>query len=228
MVNLSMFEKLNLGDERNILIQGLPSSIEKQFAKLSYSKDVTPLLKSKKIDFALVFAINNAQLCYILKDVFPALHSKSKLWVAYPKSASKIASDLNRQCTWQILENNGYTSDEEVVLDHVWAAIFFKKNEVASSSVTRNAQPDNNTTNENSADRSARSFEKRLSVLPEELASLFGKHKKAKEFFSSLPSVNQKEYVTWIEGAKRADTKQRRLEATLEKLLSGKKNPMEK
>ena len=107
MVTLSMFEKLNLGDERNILIQGLPSSIEKQFAKLSYSKDVTPLLKSKKIDFALVFAINNAQLCYILKDVFPALHSKSKLWVAYPKSASKIASDLNRQCTWQILENNG-------------------------------------------------------------------------------------------------------------------------
>jgi hypothetical protein len=52
MVNHSLFEKLNLLDERNILIQGLPSSIEKQFAKLSYSKDVTPLLKIKKISIA--------------------------------------------------------------------------------------------------------------------------------------------------------------------------------
>jgi hypothetical protein len=227
MVNHSLFEKLNFVDERNILIQGLPSSIEKQFAKLSYSKDVTPLLKARKIDFALVFAINNAQLCYILKDVFPALHIKSKLWIAYPKSASKIASDLNRQNTWQVLQNNGFIIDEEVVLDHVWAAIFFKRNESAvPEDVVRNAQPD--TMNESTIERSARSFEKRLSVLPEELASLFGKHKKAKEFFSSLPSVNQKEYVTWIEGAKRTDTKLRRLEATLEKLLSGKKNPMEK
>ncbi|MDR0792109.1 MAG: YdeI/OmpD-associated family protein [Chitinophagaceae bacterium] len=226
MVNHSLFEKLNFVDERNILIQGLPSSIEKQFAKLSYSKDVTPLLKTRKIDFALVFAINNAQLCYILKDVFPALHIKSKLWIAYPKSASKIASDLNRQNTWLVLQNNGYISDEEVVLDHVWAAIFFKRTEITSIEMVRNAMPD--TMNESAMERSARSFEKRLSVLPEELASLFGKHKKAKEFFSSLPSVNQKEYVTWIEGAKRIDTKQRRLEATLEKLLSGKKNPMEK
>jgi hypothetical protein len=222
-----MFEKLNLGDERNILIQGLPSSIEKQFAKLSYSKDVTPLLKSRKIDFALVFAINNAQLCFILKDVFPALHIRSKLWIAYPKTASKIASDLNRQCTWQVLQNNGYVVEEEVVLDHVWAAIFFKRTEILVLSNARNAQPDS-MLNEISIERSARSFEKRLSVLPEELAHLFGKHKKAKEFFSSLPSVNQKEYVTWIEGAKRADTRQRRLEAVLEKLLSGKKNPMEK
>lgn len=54
----TMFEKLNLSDEKNILIQGLPSSIEKQFAKLSFAKSVTPLLRSRKIDFALVFAIN--------------------------------------------------------------------------------------------------------------------------------------------------------------------------
>ena len=62
MSHQSLFEKLELKDERNLLIQGLPSSIEKQFIKLSYSKNVTPLLKLKKIDFALVFAINVNQL----------------------------------------------------------------------------------------------------------------------------------------------------------------------
>jgi len=48
------------------------------------------------------------------------------------------------------------------------------------------------------------------------------------EFFSSLSFTNQKEYVTWIEGAKKEETRKRRLETALEKLLAGKKNPSEK
>ena len=51
MSNPTMFEKLELLAEKNLLIQGLPSGIEKQFVKLSYSKNVTPLLKTRKIDF---------------------------------------------------------------------------------------------------------------------------------------------------------------------------------
>ena len=54
----TLFDKLQLADEKNLLIQGLPSSIEKQFSKLSFAKNMTPLLKSRKIDFALIFAIN--------------------------------------------------------------------------------------------------------------------------------------------------------------------------
>ena len=50
MVSASLFEKLQLVDQKSILIQGLPSSIEKLFAKLSYAKNVTPLLKSRKIE----------------------------------------------------------------------------------------------------------------------------------------------------------------------------------
>jgi hypothetical protein len=118
---------LQLKDEKSLLIQGLPSSIEKQFAKLSYAKNVTPLLKSRKIDFALIFAVNHQQLCNILHEVFPALHNDSKLWIAYPKTASKIASDLNRDCSWQILSDNDFVSVTDVTLDHVWTAMHFRK-----------------------------------------------------------------------------------------------------
>lgn len=130
MSTQSFFEKLQLKDEKNLLIQGLPSSIEKQFAKLSYAKNVTPLLRTRKIDFALVFAVNHTQLCNILHEIFPALHSESKLWIAYPKSTSKIASDLNRDCSWQILSDNAYESITEIALDHVWTAMHFKKFDV--------------------------------------------------------------------------------------------------
>ncbi|MGC4036007.1 MAG: hypothetical protein QM764_08595 [Chitinophagaceae bacterium] len=123
----TLFEKLQISDEKNLLIQGLPSSIEKQFTKLSFSKNVTPLLKSRKIDFALVFAVNENQLNGILKDVMPALKEASNFWVAYPKTASKIVTDLNRECSWNQLTCAGYESVCQVELDHVWSAMRFGK-----------------------------------------------------------------------------------------------------
>ncbi len=135
MTTQSLFEKLELKDEKTLLIQGLPSSIEKQFAKLSYAKNITPLLKSRKIDFALLFAVNRTQLCKILVDIFPALHSNSKLWIAYPKTTSKIVSDLNRDCSWQVLSDNEYESIAEVTLDHCWNAMHFQKLQPADAVV---------------------------------------------------------------------------------------------
>ncbi|HLO80946.1 MAG TPA: hypothetical protein VK166_08310 [Chitinophagaceae bacterium] len=124
----TVFEKLQLKEEKNLLVQGLPSSVEKQFAKISFSKSVTPLLKSRKIDFALVFAINQNQLTSIMQDVLPAMHNEGKLWIAYPKATSKIVSDLNRQCTWACLKSKGFESIQETELDHVWTAVRFGKN----------------------------------------------------------------------------------------------------
>ena len=132
----SIVEKLRLTDERNLLIQGLPSSIEKQFAKLNFAKNVTPLLRTRKIDWALVFAVNENQLNNILKDVLPALHEESKLWIAYPTITSKISSDLNRDCSWSALTGCGYSGVAQVVLDHVWSALWWKKGELNEIIIT--------------------------------------------------------------------------------------------
>ena len=126
----TLFEKLQLKNEKTLLIQGLPSSIEKQFNKLSFAKNLTPLLRSRKIDFALVFCVNENQLNAILDDIMPALKDESKMWVAYPKVTSKIVTDLNRVNCWHKLTEAGYETAEQVSLDHVWHALQFVKAEV--------------------------------------------------------------------------------------------------
>lgn len=136
----TLFEKLQIKDEKTLLIQGLPSSIEKQFSKLSFSKNLTPLLKIRKIDFALVFAVNENQLNGILCDIMPALKEDSKLWVAYPKLTSKITTDLNRDCSWNKLTNAGFEGVLQVTLDHVWSATRFKKLDVMSPLLKRKKQ----------------------------------------------------------------------------------------
>ncbi|MBN8835959.1 MAG: YdeI/OmpD-associated family protein [Sphingobacteriia bacterium] len=220
MSNQTLFEKLQLQDEKNLLIQGLPSSIEKQFAKLSYAKNVTPLLKTKKIDFALVFAVNQNQLVNIMKEVFAALHDKSKLWVAYPKQTSKIVSDLNRDSSWEILTNNNFEGVTLVALDHVWSAMRFQK--TGCTRIVEEICSEETVLVEEIA------FEKKSVTAPAELEKVFTKHQHVREFFTSLSSSNQNEYVTWIQGAKKEETRKRRLEAAVEKLMAGKKTPLEK
>ncbi len=228
-MSTSLFEDLELKDERSLLIQGLPSSIEKQFVKLSYAKNVTPLLKSRKIDFALIFAVNQNQLNNILREVFSALHSNSKVWIAYPKQTSKIVSDLNRQCSWDLLIQSGFENVNQVSIDNVWNAIRFKKTEVAALPL-----PIKNGTSISSVEvaevtsvTTAVEFEKNLVVPPAELEKIFKKHKEAREFFTSLSVAHQNEYVSYLEDSKRGETKQRRLESVVEKLTSRKNTPLE-
>lgn len=118
----SILDKLQLQEEKNVLVQGLPSSIEKHFIKVSFAKNVTPLLKSRKIDFALIFVLNEQQLCNILKEVLPALHKNAKFWISHPKSSSKILTNLSKESSWDVVVDAGFTKCEEVELDHTWVA----------------------------------------------------------------------------------------------------------
>ena len=121
----TVLEKLQYNNEKNILIQGLPSSLEKQFIKLPFSKSVTPLLKRRKIEFALVFSVTKAQLRGILSEVVPVLTPGIPIWVSYPKTSSKIVSDLRRDSDWECLSEFGFSCEAEVELDNVWAATRF-------------------------------------------------------------------------------------------------------
>ena len=123
----TLIEKPQLQDEKNLLIQGLPSSIKKQFVKLTFSKNVIPLLKTQKIDFALVFAVSQRQSVDILKDVIPALHENAIFRIAYPKLTSKISSDLCRDQKWDFVSDHGFEALRMIALDNVWNAGRFKK-----------------------------------------------------------------------------------------------------
>ena len=127
----TLLEKLELKDQKNILVQGLPSSVEKQFVKVSFAKSVTPLLRSRGIDFAIVFAVNKKQLCDILTDVLPALAENANFWIAYPKPTSKIASDLTRDTNWECINKFGIDALAQITVDNVWSAMRFEKRPVS-------------------------------------------------------------------------------------------------
>jgi hypothetical protein len=64
--------------------------------------------------------------------------------------------------------------------------------------------------------------EERVVTVPAELKRIFKSDKAAKSTFEKLSYTHQKEYVKWIEDAKKAETRQSRIAKTLEMLKKGK------
>jgi len=66
--------------------------------------------------------------------------------------------------------------------------------------------------------------EERVAVVPAELKRSLKSDKEAKSIFEKLSYTHQKEYVTWIEDAKKDETRIRRISQTLELLKKRKKS----
>ena len=65
--------------------------------------------------------------------------------------------------------------------------------------------------------------EERVVTVPAELKRLFKSEREAKAAFEKLSYTHQREYVTWINEAVKAETQQRRIVKMLELLKKGKK-----
>lgn len=67
--------------------------------------------------------------------------------------------------------------------------------------------------------------EPRVIEVPAELGKAFKTEKEAKAFFEKLSYTHRREYVMWINEAKREETRQNRIAKTIEMLKNEKKSP---
>lgn len=66
-------------------------------------------------------------------------------------------------------------------------------------------------------------LEKREVIIPEEILELLNKYPEAQAFFGKLSYTHRKEYINWITSAKREETRAKRMELFIGKLLEKKK-----
>jgi hypothetical protein len=67
-----------------------------------------------------------------------------------------------------------------------------------------------------------RDTEPRVVAVPDDLQAELDASPRAREIFEGLSYTHRKEYVAWIEEAKRPETRERRIRRTVEMLLEGK------
>ena len=126
----SVFDKLNLKDQREILIVNAPESFEPELKALNGVAVRRKDSEVKSIAFSLAFVIKQADVDSLAKKVAAKAGSDAVVWFAYPKGSSKrYKSEINRDSGWKVMGKAGFEPVRMVAIDEDWSAIRFRRAE---------------------------------------------------------------------------------------------------
>lgn len=207
----SLAQKLRLKESNKIFAINAPKGFNAQLGELPPAvKIVTKADVCNQIHW---FVLSKAQFNLELKSVLDAVKAAVICWVYFPKGSSGIQTDLTRDKGWEALtkQQEKYTWLSLISFDDTWSAFGFRlKNKNDQKKETTKA-PREIFDYIDAVTKTVR--------IPEELAKAFTKNKSAKAVFDKLPFTHRKEYVEWVITAKKDETRLKRVEGTIEKLL---------
>lgn len=124
----SVFDKLNLKAQREILVVNAPASFEPELAALTGVAVLRDPKKAKAVQFALAFATKQAEVDSLAKLLAAQAEGDALLWFAYPKGSSKkYQCEFNRDDGWAVLRGLGFDTVRQVAIDEDWSALRFRR-----------------------------------------------------------------------------------------------------
>lgn len=168
---------------------------------------------AKACDVVLLFTEDSKAVYKHFAKAAAALVESGILWVAYPKGTSKnYQSDLNRDRGWEAMYDAGYVGVSLVSINEDWTAARCRPGTLEEIKKEREWKVSTR------KDTVGRTVE-----VPPDLAAALKKNPTAKNIFDAFAYTHRKEYVRWINEAKQAETRQRRINQTVERIAAGKK-----
>lgn len=136
----SVFDKLNLKEEREILVLNAPSSFGPELRKLTGVKVHTRVPTRGPVSFALVFAARQVEVDAAAAQLAKRAPGDAIVWFAYPKGSSKrYKCDFNRDSGWKALRQAGFEPVRQIAIDEDWTALRFRRAEFIKSMTRKRA-----------------------------------------------------------------------------------------
>jgi hypothetical protein len=132
------FQKLNLKDQREILVLNAPKSFEHELDQLTGVTIKRDLSSVTQVEFALAFVTLQTEVDGIATQLVVHCEGDAIVWFAYPKQTSKrFRCDFNRDTGWDILRSAGFDTVRAVAIDDDWSALRFRRVEFIKNSARR-------------------------------------------------------------------------------------------
>ena len=126
----TVFEKLNLKDQKQIVILKAPASFEYEIAALKSIAVHRDLKGAPSTSFVLAFATRKSEVDALAAPIAAQAQGDAIVWFAYPKGTSKkLKCDFNRDNGWNVLEAAGFETVRIVAIDDDWSALRFRRAE---------------------------------------------------------------------------------------------------
>jgi hypothetical protein len=122
------FKKLNLKDQRQIVVLNAPQSFEPEMAALPGVAVLRALHAGAEVEFSLAFVTKQDEVDKLGKAIGKSAKGDAVVWFAYPKGSSKkYKSEINRDAGWGILGREGFEPVRMVAIDEDWSAVRFRR-----------------------------------------------------------------------------------------------------
>jgi hypothetical protein len=124
----SVFGKLNLKEQKQILVLNSPDSFEPELKTLRGIAIQRDLKSVDRIEFSLAFVTKQQEVDTLGKAIAKKAEGDAVVWFAYPKGSSKkYKSEINRDSGWKILGDAGFEPVRMVAIDEDWSAVRFRR-----------------------------------------------------------------------------------------------------
>lgn len=123
----TVFEKLNLKDQHEIVVLDAPPSFAGELSRL---RDVAVLTRipSRPVAFALAFVTRLSEVEARAAGIAARTAGDAVVWFAYPKGTSKrYTCEFNRDTGWAALGAHGFEPVRQVAIDEDWSALRFRR-----------------------------------------------------------------------------------------------------
>jgi hypothetical protein len=211
----TLAQKLKIKEGYTLLTINAPADFQKTLAPLPPGVKIST--SAKEYNQVHWFVKNKAEMEKELNDVLKLVKDDVTCWIYYPKGTSKIQTDLTRDKGWDALMKHDFQWLSLISFDDTWSAFAMRSKTHADKKKEAKSK-----------EREIFNYidaEKKIVTLPDDLANVIKKNKKANDFFQTLSFTNKKEYVEWIVTAKREETRKERIQGTIERLQKEWKNP---
>jgi hypothetical protein len=169
------------------------------------------VVKSGDADLVHLFVKDRAELGRHLAATLASVGADTLLWISFPKQTSGLATDITRDQGWEPLHEAGWEAVTIVSIDDTWSALRFKRRAAIRARAARTSSPEPAPTPAPAAEQV---------VVPADFAQALAAAPQARARFDAMPISHRREYVVAIEEAKRPETRMRRIEAMVEKIVS--------
>jgi hypothetical protein len=214
-MNAEFFKKLHLDKNQKFLALNVP--VGYVFA-LSNATGVDADTQAKRGDYydcVHLFVTKVAELELYAPVALNALVDDGFFWVSYPKKSSGLQSEMSRDDNWDLLLKEGWRPVTALSVDDSWSCLRFRhhtKVKVAPRSRQARLQ----------AETGKKQVRKPIAT-PADLIKALEVDPDALRRFEAFAYTHRREYVDWIEEAKRPETRLRRVEKAVSLIGQGKK-----
>jgi hypothetical protein len=118
-------KKLGIRETYSVLLLNAPARFERKLEPLPDGAEIVE--KPPVARVTVLFVISQAELARDFRPLAKALPDKSALWIAWPKKASGVKTDLNENVIREFGLGDGWVDYKVCAIDETWSGLCFAR-----------------------------------------------------------------------------------------------------